>query len=649
MRQKYQILIEDKNKVWKELDLGSDNIAWTYQVNDIAELVSRQASYSQNLRLPKTTNNVNVFEHSNNHDVLTDFPYQKHNCRVFCADRTIAGKGSFLLLLKVTDYFECQILSGNANFFEILQNSPMTDLDLGVFQISNAAMNPETWHPAYKLAYGIDVAQPTYPYRAHFNPSVGLLYLAGLGGKYPVLSVDYILQQILSKHGYTFSSNTEVWKNKYLSIDSADVIPSVDDLKIFEGKVEITGWELNSEDEHQHTWSIEKNADERIVHYTHKSQDALRYYIVGDQTMTFSVNVPKSSGEEFLYFSIYFKNAIDEDAVDPIHAFIDKDGPRSYSRTFSNKNITLIKIYAISTYGIPALATGIELNIGNITELLPTNVGGKLILSERTGFETQFDFLKFFAQAFGITYVVNEITKHIHAYTHQLLYDNVKAENVKNWSDKIDRNPKSSLAFTLKQYAQENTISLEENSRDDIPTDIGRFYINNNTLQFSKEMFKIGIGSGSDILVSHNEVNEISASIPLIELRSPGNENDESYPYQHYLFNASFPTIKPHLVELSTRTVPVSTLLAASATYYYQIANHVTAQKIVDMGYSILQDKMLKNARMVEDDFYLTPEDVEQFNPSIPVYIEKYGAYFYVNKIRNFEIGKLTTCELIRL
>jgi hypothetical protein len=140
MRQKYQILIEDKNGVWKQLDLGSDNFAWTYQVNDIAELVSQQASYSQNVRLPKTANNVNIFDHANNHDATTDFPYRKHNCRVFCSDHAIAGKGSFLILLKITDCFECQVISGNASFFEMLQDSPMSDLDLGVFQIFSQSL-----------------------------------------------------------------------------------------------------------------------------------------------------------------------------------------------------------------------------------------------------------------------------------------------------------------------------------------------------------------------------------------------------------------------------------------------------------------------------------------------------------------------------
>jgi len=113
--------------------------------------------------------------------------------------------------------------------------------------------------------------------------------------------------------------------------------------------------------------------------------------------------------------------------------------------------------------------------------------------------------------------------------------------------------------------------------------------------------------------------------------------------------NATFPSIKPHLVELSEEAAQIGLSGFGAGVLTLRIANHVTAQQIVYMSYSILQNKMLKNAKMTEDNFYLTPEDVEQFDPTIPVYINRYGAFFYVNKIQNFELGKLTTCQLIRL
>jgi hypothetical protein len=278
----------------------------------------------------------------------------------------------------------------------------------------------------------------------------------------------------------------------------------------------------------------------------------------------------------------------------------------------------------------------------DFSDILPSNAGGKLVLSERLGFETQLDFLKFFARVFGLTFVVDERTNHVFAYSLQLLYDNIKSGNVKDWSDKLDRRS-SGFSFILKNYARENIVSFED-SKDGV-TDAGRFYVDNKTLKGSTEVVKLPVEAGVDIMVESLTAQSVCAAIPLAQLRSL-NEPSQGELALDYFDNATFPNIKPHLLELKEKTANITFLDAVRS---FQIANHFTAQQVVDMSYSVLQNKMLKNVRMIEDDFYLTPEDMAQFDPSIPVYIDRYGAYFYVNKIRNFEVGKLTTCEMVRL
>ena len=317
--------------------------------------------------------------------------------------------------------------------------------------------------------------------------------------------------------------------------------------------------------------------------------------------------------------------------------------------TFPNLRPDILNIYIIPFH--PLDYTGISIVV--IPSVPPTkNAGGKLILSERLGFETQFDFMKFFAQAFGLTFVVDEKTKHIHAFTFHLLYDNIKSGNVKDWSKKLDVK-KQLFDFTLDKYAQENIIPFEKNEQDEI-VDSGKFYLDYETLQNSKELFKLNIGAGIDVVIDPITGSgfKTSAAIPLVELKRPDDIPEESDWMTINLLSlrdASFPTIKPHLVELLEETVSAPAGLLQSNLYDYQTSRHIPAQELVDIGYSILSEKMLKNARKVEANFYLTPEDIEQFDPSIPVWIENYGTYFYLSKIKNFELGKLTACELVRL
>lgn len=61
-------------------------------------------------------------------------------------------------------------------------------------------------------------------------------------------------------------------------------------------------------------------------------------------------------------------------------------------------------------------------------------------------------------------------------------------------------------------------------------------------------------------------------------------------------------------------------------------------------------ETILNDIRYVQDvEFALSSYDIEKFSPFIPVWVEKFGAFFYVNKINNFQIGKLTKVDLIKI
>ena len=76
---------------------------------------------------------------------------------------------------------------------------------------------------------------------------------------------------------------------------------------------------------------------------------------------------------------------------------------------------------------------------------------------------------------------------------------------------------------------------------------------------------------------------------------------------------------------------------------------HFTAQNIIDTFYTEIKDKLLANAKILEIYLYLTDEDIKDFDAFMPVYIARFGLYFYVNKITNYVNSKLTKAELIKL
>ena len=135
----YELKIEDKNRVWRTADLNNDAIPMSYQTNNIAELENRQANYSLTLKLPLSNNNCRIFDFADIPNVVSDFPYKTHECRLYANGFTLAGKGALLKPLRVSDVFECQILSGIADFFNSLKNKQMSELDLGSVVRLNSA------------------------------------------------------------------------------------------------------------------------------------------------------------------------------------------------------------------------------------------------------------------------------------------------------------------------------------------------------------------------------------------------------------------------------------------------------------------------------------------------------------------------------
>ena len=659
MKEAYQLLTEREDGTWTALDLGTDRPAWTCQANDLADLSDRNTSYSQSLKLPKTPRNIEAFGHANIFDAQSRAPYRRHPCRLYCAGRAVAGAGAYLILLKSAEYFECQILSGNAGFFDRLQEAPMSELDLGVFQICNRSLDPATWHPAYKIAYGSDIVIPSYPRQ----PAEGVsevAYSGSTGAKYPAVSVDCILQQIMERHGYAFESNIHAWEKMYLSISSADVTPSAEDLRVFDMEIHTTG-HLTLEPSQgllyrQYRWGADVRADGMLIEAP-PLNDRISHIVPAGAKIKYTMTKTDPSVVATPLADYMTTIVFERDGESMLTGYLSFDGqPAEVVREYENDSLMTHRL-VITAYCTeePLANMGITVRAEVVQGWTP-NMGGKLILSERLGFETQFAFVKFLAQAFGLTVYVDEAGKIVHAYTMQRLYDRIAAGEAADWSGKATRDTGASTGFTLSSYARENVIAYEKNEKDGL-TDSAAFHIDNETLAATKELFKLGIEAGKDLTVYGYPVlaggaRETAASIPLVELKQPlgGEEEDPSHNIARYLPNATYPTIKPHLLTLTDRTVKVwATSAAVVATYDYPVANHVPARQLVDVGYAILQERMLRHARVVEEAFLLTPEDVERFDPSVPVYVGKYGAYFYVNRIKNFEAGKLTACELIRL
>lgn len=59
--------------------------------------------------------------------------------------------------------------------------------------------------------------------------------------------------------------------------------------------------------------------------------------------------------------------------------------------------------------------------------------------------------------------------------------------------------------------------------------------------------------------------------------------------------------------------------------------------------------KILDGYRKVTVKMLLEPPDLEVMQERIPVYLQQFGGYFYINSVRNYVCDELAEVEMIRV
>jgi len=606
---------------WKLADLGDDKPAMTKQANDIAELKDRQADYSQSLKLPPTHNNCQMFGFSDQLDVITDFPYKRHNCRLFSNDSLIAGIGSYLILTKANKYLEVQILSSNADFFSMLESKPMSELDLtselnqghcqrsgyGFFDDYNSS-NDKGWCMAAAI----------YTKGEQIIPNN-----AG-GNQYPFVFVKYVIDKILHANNYMpLITNVPLIEMSKKAINISTLIPDTNSLLIYNAsaKCENRG---SIDTTTLVAFDILTTGTGSLVQSTSPIGILYNAPAACKVTINFSVVGTGNIGSRQV---VEIRNKTTDIVIYTNDFTLAVSGEtRTFTQEVELAELDQIQVKVQSVRVMPVAKYNFFVNTITFTNVVADTIPltGVIPFAPNLGFDTQLDFFRMFTQLYGLTVQVNNDTKEVFAYTMQKLYDNKSLK--KDWSNKVNDN-KTDKYFTVRSYGQKNNIKFDDNSTD-IVTDKGVFSIMNETLPLEKDLFSIKLEAGFDALSMGTSV----ASIPLEDVKVDGE-----------VTTRAFKDGKPHIVEISNGQVTFM-----SAQMNAKIANHVNAQSFVDNYYARLIE-MLYRAKWIDEEFWLTDKDIEEFDHFIPVYIQKYGAFFYVNKIKNYISGQLTKCEIIKL
>jgi len=602
-------------------DMDDDEIVpVNKQVNDIAEMQDRQSDFTATFKVRKTRAMRALFELSGEVGASTAFPFEEKSCKLI-QDNIEMITGGFLILDKVDDqYYYVSILSGNSNFFKSIESLKITDLVL--------ASTNHTWNAATQAASHAAPLNYIYPLceasddakMAELTDTGNAVSMYG-GWIWPFIKVKAIWDEIFSNAGY---------------ICTGDILTNPVFLKLF---IPIANLKTtNTKDYLYSLWwggSRTFNVNQMLPGGTVINGDAL--FATGHYTVRFTakyriivnvivwpdiptialycngINVGTFTLVAY-YAGLYvFEINYDATVLDDLTIWTINNWP---TRVYTYYSISIIEITdAKIGYSSPVTPA---VNLPDIS---------------------QTDFIKIICNMFGLIAEVNPRDRKIFFWNYLLLYDNIPI--ARDWSNYLSERD-DETEFKFGEYAQNNYMRYEDS--DDVIKDNGRgiMQIDDETLPKNKDVIELPISTCDEVII----LTDINVS------RIAFNEYDPATDIYDQVNS-----IDPRIVFVSQ--IPnTKTLTFRTAVELPYVNNDVVAPykaSSIEVSFSNLVtnyvglSRLLTKTNLRRARFNLPVYEVAGLKHYIPIYLNQYKAYFYVNKINNYVAGKLCTIDLIKL
>lgn len=653
-------------KVWS-LDLPLDAPAMNYQINNLAELKDRNASYSQRISLPRTTHNDQAFQFSSVIDSGSDVPYMKFPCQLFYDGALISPVGAVLNMVDVSDTeIGVQIIGANADLFDTLNNTDAKDPGTGMFLLK--------WYTDTMGQTERYLSAPGEPKVLYFwlyatlqkNPNVPPVWMEAIRQVremdkfYPHINWYDLVTWIFARAGYSLETDVDPADRAEMFLpctypvlaDSSDVprasgtgwlrYPPV-------GTKEVVVWAGNP------GVTVRDPIAGRLE--IGPVSGTFNWMTLWDTTITFSFawsNIADIKGGTVTVEVTHYKNDGTNDMVFTRSWSSGTSGSASVDIPMeTGEHITVYGyLTTVSTAVNPYdLRFPVSITVPVAAETSPGDKpqpGLTYDLLASTGFKSLGDIAKAFFQLFGLTVDVNPSTKVARAYSIREFY-NRRSLSGKNWSDKLVKNKDAKLTFRLSNYAQTNEIKLEDN-KDNNVTDSYKFSIQDVNLQPTKLLFQIGLLAGLNQTL-YDEVGtgkaHTLANYPIWSVDRGHMENGEMTETT-WGYNALSKPMVVHINKSDYMWPQVSigyTLTRVKLyTAYFKNLNYY-----IPKYYSKLINNILKRPKVLQTQVLLDSFDIQGLDLFNPVWLEEHGFWFYVSKISNFQAGKITKVDLIRM
>jgi hypothetical protein len=674
-----------------KLELGIDTIiALTRQANNLGELKDRQTDYTNTFTIPKSKKNQEIFELLDNINSVSDKSYQKLSCKIVRDGIEITQNG-IVSIESVKDNYEITIYSGNANFFEEIGDKKIVEL---TYLDVNTDWNRADIISALGATSGI-----CWPIlnRGVFNN----FRWADTRSMWPAIFVHNIVEYIFIEAGYNKAGDyldSDDYKKlilPYLSIKANDTV---------RGKMAawrnalldyFTVTATNEYDFYVNWDSATKYDPYSLIKLKTGLWGFWRYYVPSDGLYRFRIDMRTyiTASHQYVYYKLRDRrdNVLDDKTITPGGAGT-YDFELEYEGYFYAQDMIYVHIH------VPAAADNYQIQINATTKFNTLNVD-----CEHTAFEcevpcginlpdiTQKEFLKSLAYMHCLLFIADNIKKTIHFIRFSDIIKNKRIAY--DWSDKLDlsKEREPELKFKFGKYGQSNYLRYKEDEEVELELGDDFFVFDNKMLPVEKTLITMPFAATESntclagIVCAKIECQEINKGHIL--------DMDDGLTYYslnginwlHYtsateiitvwFFHGDSVGVGARFDQPIITKQPSSRILAVKkvadvgadirfyegsyssytgedeniniAYFIHPSYGDISFNKLIDDYYQEFINVMNK-PKVLTAYFKLSPIDILQFDFSIPVWIDYYQSYFYVNKIEEYR-GEITLVELIKI
>jgi hypothetical protein len=624
----------------QEVDLPPDAaFAVTIQSNDITKPDTVQSSYSNSLTLPFTERNHKVLGNANEVTSLTTVPYQKLEADVLQDGVEVMPRPK-AYLLQASEGYEVDIFSGTVDLMERLGDKSIRDLDLSHLnhlwdntQVK-AGMNPARTHTS---GYVYDLINRGIPLQeANLYP----------GNLYPSVFVRTVYNQMMLEAGVKWDFENELFDKLLLPFS-------------------------NQKPVHNRQW-IESRTFELS---DANSFGSLSYGVV---KIKHSFKVNSLSGP-FTYFLNINPNGA---AFSPniANLRITQAGEYSLTAEFAITkayDLTNATINTVFMEGNPQLSD-YQWQVSYLEEAV---YGSEWSVADNLPDISQKDFFKMVNGLFNLMPSFDAYSDTLRLTLMQELEAN--KVNALDWSDKLVYNGVIPVQYRFGDFAQKSWLRYKESEtlagdafftlgdqqleeeKDILTLPVAASDVAVNTLHIPvfKESFEQlksdtgersvkGLdqlttlapqGDGERVRVDNATGVPIYANIERKQIhrgaayyvRFSGMWLLESQEYT-YTPEDAHPRLSIHngfgAVPVTLREYGIQDTVATIARPSFAGLEFST---LLSTYYPILQG-ILDKSKGITPSFLLTPQDVQDYDPAIPIWLEQYQSYFYLNSINEY-------------